>query len=261
MSSLGAAGIGEETGFAFAETGASGVIFADLNIKGAKASAEKSKEFATNPQYRTLALEVNTTEPESIQAMVDPTIKEFGRIDYFVNSAGFGATSLAPTSDIDVDNFDRTFAVNARGTMLCIRAETKAMTAQEPRKVKGRHGDERSLGRGCIVNLGSGLSYGAGPRMMAYAASKHAVIAGQRKARNSRERALPSWVKTPMLERSLARWTGLEKVIQAVSPAKRAATPEEVANVAVFLCSPSATYVNGTGLLIDAGMMVTAHAT
>lgn len=87
-----------------------------------------------------------------------------------------GATSLAPTSDIDIDNFDRTFAVNARGTMLCLRAVTKAMAAQEPRKVKGRHGDERSLGRGCIVNLGSGLSYGAGPGMMAYAASKHAVM-------------------------------------------------------------------------------------
>ncbi|KAM3149106.1 hypothetical protein ABEW05_010629 [Botrytis cinerea] len=239
----GAAGIGEETGFAFAEAGASGVIFADLNIEGAKASAEKSKEFATNPQYRTLALEVNTTEPGSVQAMVDFTIKEFGRIDYFVNSAGVGATSLAPTSDIDIDNFDKTFAVNARGTMLCLRAVTKAMAAQEPRKVKGRHGDERLLGRGCIVNLGSGLSYGAGPRMMAYVASKHAVMG-----------------ITKVAERSLSRWADLEKVIQTVSPAKRAATPEEVANVAVFLCSPSASYVNGTGLLIDAGMMVTAHA-
>ncbi|KAM0168511.1 hypothetical protein ACHAPF_010930 [Botrytis cinerea] len=263
----GAAGNGEETGFAFAEAGASGVIFADLNIEGAKASAEKSKEFATNPQYRTLALEVNTTEPGSVQAMVDFTIKEFGRIDYFVNSAGVGATSLAPTSDIDIDNFDETFAVNARGTMLCLRAVTKAMAAQEPRKVKGRHGDERSLGRGCIVNLGSGLSYGAGPGMMAYVASKHAVmgitkVAALDNAKHGiRVNALcPSWVKTPMLERSLSRWADLEKVIQTVSPAKRAATPEEVANVAVFLCSPSASYINGTGLLIDAGMMVTAHA-
>jgi enoyl-[acyl-carrier-protein] reductase (NADH) len=62
-----------------------------------------------------------------------------------------------------------------------------------------------------------------------------------------------------MLERSLKRWAGLQKTIEAVSPAKRAATPEEVANLAVFLCSPSSTYVSGTGLLIDAGMMVTAH--
>ncbi|EMR82297.1 putative short-chain dehydrogenase reductase family protein [Botrytis cinerea BcDW1] len=276
----GAAGIGEETGFVFAEAGASGVIFADLSIEGAKASAEKSREFATNPQYRTLALEVNTTEPESVQAMVDFTIKKFGQIDYFVNSAGVGATSLAPTSDIDIDNFDKTFAVDARGTMLCLRAVTKAMVAQEPRKIKGRHGDERLLGRGCIVNLGSGLSYGVGPGMMAYVASKHAVmgitkVAALDNAKHGiRVNALcPCWyekdtedvvptniVKTPMLERSLSRWADLKKVIQTVSPAKRAATPEEVANVAVFLCSPSASYINGTGLLIDAGMMITAHA-
>lgn len=264
----GAAGIGEETGFAFAEAGASGVIFADLDIEGAKASAEKSNQYATNPQYRSLAVEVNITEPESVQKMVDFTVKELGRVDYFVNSAGVGATSLAPASDIDIDNFDKTLAVNTRGTMLCLRAVTKAMMAQEPRKIKGRHGEERSLGRGSIVNLGSGLSYAAGPGMMAYAASKHAMMGITKVAAldnakyEIRANALcPSWVKTPMLERSLGRWAGLEKVVQAVSPAKRAATPEEVANVAVFLCSPSATYVNGTGLLIDAGMMVTAHAT
>lgn len=62
-----------------------------------------------------------------------------------------------------------------------------------------------------------------------------------------------------MLERSLGRWPGLEKMIQAASPVGRPADPEEVANVAVFMCSPSATYINGTGLLIDAGMLVTAN--
>jgi len=60
--------------------------------------------------------------------------------------------------------------------MLCVRAVTKAITAQEPKSHKGRHDDERSLGRGCIVNLVSALSYAAGPNMMAYTASKHAVI-------------------------------------------------------------------------------------
>lgn len=60
--------------------------------------------------------------------------------------------------------------------MLCVRAVTKAMSSQEPRTHKGRHGEERSLGRGCIVNLGSAMSYVAGPGMMAYAASKHALM-------------------------------------------------------------------------------------
>lgn len=62
-----------------------------------------------------------------------------------------------------------------------------------------------------------------------------------------------------MYERSVGRWKGLEKVVAKASPAGRPATPEEVANVAVFLCSPSSSYVNGIGLIIDAGMTVTAH--
>lgn len=66
----------------------------------------------------------------------------------------------------------------------------------------------------------------------------------------------PSWVATPILERSIGRWKGLEKVIQIASPTRRAAESEEVANISVFMCSPSARYVNGTGLLIDAGMLL-----
>lgn len=59
--------------------------------------------------------------------------------------------------------------------MLCVRAVSKAMSTQEPAQHQGRHG-ERSLGRGSIINIGSATSYVAGPNMMAYVASKHAVI-------------------------------------------------------------------------------------
>jgi NAD(P)-dependent dehydrogenase (short-subunit alcohol dehydrogenase family) len=58
----GAGGIGEEAGFAFAEAGASGVIFADINEEGAAANAVKSKEYATNPNYRAVSIKVDVTE-------------------------------------------------------------------------------------------------------------------------------------------------------------------------------------------------------
>lgn len=77
---------------------------------------------------------------------------------------------------VNIDIFDQILAVNARGTMLCIRAVTKAMISQEAEIHKGRHSHERSIGRGSIINPGSGLSYGAGPGMMAYVASKHAAM-------------------------------------------------------------------------------------
>jgi len=60
--------------------------------------------------------------------------------------------------------------------MLCVRAISKIMIAQEPRIYNGRHEKPRSIGRGCIVNVGSGASYIASPNMMAYVASKHALL-------------------------------------------------------------------------------------
>ncbi|EMR91121.1 putative short-chain dehydrogenase reductase family protein [Botrytis cinerea BcDW1] len=261
-----AAGIGRETGYAFAEAGALVVAFADINFEGAKMSAEKSNGFAKNSSYQSFAIQVDVADVDSVQSMVDRMVEKFGRIDYLVHSAGLGATSLKPTSDLDIANFDETLSVNTRGTMLITRAVTKAMSTQEPLTTKGRHGDERSLGRGSIVHIASAFSYIAAPGMMAYVASKHAMmgmvkVAAVDNAKHQiRINALcPSWVQTSMLERSLERWKGLEAIIQKASPAGRAATAEELANIAVFMCSPSASYVNGSGLIVDAGMTVTAH--
>ena len=72
----------------FAEAGAKSIVFADLNKGGAEAAAEESKKLAKHSEYAALALEVNTVDAASVQAMVDMTVKEFHRIDYFVNSAG-----------------------------------------------------------------------------------------------------------------------------------------------------------------------------
>lgn len=146
------------------------------------------------------------------------------------------------------------------------------MAEQEPlTHTTLRHGT-RSLGRGSIVNLGSINAYIGAPGMLSYATSKHAVI-GITKSRvwmiamdctksHIRVNAVcPSWVDTPMMQASLQRVPQLGQAIQTFSPLHRAATVEEVADYIVFLCSPSATYINGTGLCIDAGITVTSHVT
>lgn len=84
----GASGIGKETGFLFAEAGAKAIAFADIDEKGAEEAAAKSKELATNPEYRAIALVVDVRDEASVQAIIDATVKEFGRIDYGVNCAG-----------------------------------------------------------------------------------------------------------------------------------------------------------------------------
>ena len=86
-----------------------------------------------------------------------------------------GNLSGAMAPNIKADMFSRTLDTNVRGTMLCVRAVSKAMAAQEPLSYESRRSGTRSLGRGSIVNLGSVSSYVAAPGMMPYTASKHAI--------------------------------------------------------------------------------------
>lgn len=69
----------------------------------------------------------------------------------------------------------------------------------------------------------------------------------------------PSCVRTPMLEEEIRLNPSVPNAIKAVCPFDRIAEPEEVADVIVFLCSPGASYVTGTGLIIDAGLTLTLH--
>ncbi|ESZ91313.1 BcPKS1, polyketide synthase [Sclerotinia borealis F-4128] len=114
------------------------------------------------------------------------------------------------------------------------------LVTQKPIIYQGRYGEEYSLGRGYIINLGSGLSFGAGSEMIVYVASKHTFIGITKVAvlDNAKYQIrvntlCPSWVKIFMLERSLDHWPKLAKVIQAASTAKRSAILEEVVNIAV----------------------------
>ncbi|KAL1984530.1 hypothetical protein VTN96DRAFT_9030 [Rasamsonia emersonii] len=265
-----AAGIGKETAFAFAEAGVEGVIFADLNKAQAESAAEESKTYAQNPNFRAVVVEVDIVDEAAVQNMVEVAVKEFGRIDYCVHCAGVGNLSGATVDNIKTDVFDQAVAVNIRGTMLVLRAVSKAMAAQEPRthvSRRARHSSTpRSLGRGAIVTLASVNGHVPAPGMTPYTSSKHAVIGITKTAaldnikHQIRVNAVcPSWTDTPMLQASLQRVPQLGPIIQRFSPAGRPATTEEVVDYILFLCSPSASYINGTSLLIDAGLTLTAH--
>ena len=77
------------------------MLVADINRPGARETAEKSKEYAIHPDYRAISVTVDVTDPVSVQDMVDVAIKEFGRIDYSVNSAGV-RTSLGSSLRIEI---------------------------------------------------------------------------------------------------------------------------------------------------------------
>ena len=95
-----ASGIGKEIAFSLAEAGAVAVAFADLNLPGAQQAVEESKRWAINPDYRAIAVQVDVASPESVQSMVDSTVREFGRIDHSVNSAGVRLPSMHPSLEV-----------------------------------------------------------------------------------------------------------------------------------------------------------------
>ncbi|KAJ0106750.1 hypothetical protein J7T55_001274 [Diaporthe amygdali] len=287
-----AAGIGKEAAFAFAEAGVEGVAFADLNEQGAQEAAAESKNYATNANYQSLVIKVDVADENVVQHMVDAVVKAFGWIDYAVNSAGVKASSFflcpnleisarrvdssqignisgAITPNLKLDVFDKSVDINIKGAVYFVRAVTAAMAAQDEltHVSSSRHGNTtRSLGRGSIVLLGSITSYITGPGMLNYTTSKHAVIGITKSAAmdciNSRIRVnavCPSWVDTPMNHASLQRMPQLGHLIKAISSLGRVATVEEVADYIVFLSSPSASYINGTGLTIDSGISMGIH--
>lgn len=116
-----------------------------------------------------------------------------------------GSISGATVEHLKVDVYDQTMAVNARGTMLVLRAVSAAMAKQEPRMHQStRHGTSRSLGRGSIVVVSSVNGTMVAPGMLSYAASKHAV-AGIAKTAGKRTTKEPShlprlFVLTPCLQ-------------------------------------------------------------
>ncbi|TGO68737.1 hypothetical protein BOTNAR_0020g00080 [Botryotinia narcissicola] len=258
-------GIGKNTCLSFAESGASGILLADLSLSSAQTASQECKSYASNPACRILSIHVDVTDEESVQKMVDTAIKEFGRIDYYVHSAGIGTSTPSPFSTLPLSEFDHILNTNTRGTLLCNRAIARAMLLQEPVSHQGRY-TERSLGRGCIVNLGSANSVVAFPGKTAYTTAKHAVVGITKSGavdyapHGIRINAIcPTWVAGPMNTHEAARNPNFEHRVQAVVPLKRVAQPDEVANAIHFLCSPAATYITGATLIIDAGSGLTVR--
>ncbi|KAL4939886.1 hypothetical protein BDV06DRAFT_224606 [Aspergillus oleicola] len=272
-----ASGIGKETALAFAEAGVDAILLADLN-KPSESTVEECRKCSPRHQsFRAAAVQADITDEPSVAEMVHIAVKEFGRIDYCVHAAGLltwtagmglqmGNISGARTENLNVDVFDKTLVTNARGTMLVLRAVSAAMAKQESRTHQSpRHGTSRSIGRGSIVVISSVNGIIAAPGMMPYTASKYAAIGVAKTAafdnfdNHIRVNTLcPSWTDTAMMRASLERYPQLGKTIEALSPLKRAAQPEEVADLAVFLCSPAASYVNGASLVVDAGITLPA---
>ncbi|GGG35771.1 short chain dehydrogenase [Caldovatus sediminis] len=238
----GANGIGRAVALGFARRGAKVVVVDRDAEAGAAVAAEIGKGSAI---FRA----ADVTRSADVQAYVQAALDAFGAIDCFHNNAGIEGR-VAPTAEYDEATFDAVMGVNVKGVFLGLRHVLPAMIRQ---------------GRGAVVNTASiaGLVGTAG--MPAYVASKHAVIgltkvaAGEVGPLGIRVNAVcPGPIATRMVQ-DIARQVSpnnpesVEERYTASIPLRRYGTPEEVANVVLFLCSDLASDITGAQYVVDGG--------
>lgn len=233
----GASGIGAAVASAFAEKGAK-VAVLDINADIARAKAE-----ALGANAKPFVCDVS--DATSVNAAVSGVVAAFGGIDIAVNSAG--VVYLAPAEELSLDHWDKTIAINLKGSFLVTQAVGRAMIAAG----KG----------GKIVNLASQAGTVAIEDHVAYCASKFGVIGMSKtfaaewgKHGITVNTISPTIVLTELGKKA---WSGEKgEAAKKRIPAGRFAYPEEIAAAAVFLASAGADMINGADLLIDGGYTI-----
>jgi 2-keto-3-deoxy-L-fuconate dehydrogenase len=242
-----ASGIGLAIAKLFAASGAS-VALVDLN---ADKAAEAAQSIAAVNGAVAVGIACDVSNPESVEQAFAQMPQLLGApADTLANSAGIAHIgTVLTTTPADLD---RLYNVNIRGTYLTMQAALKPMLA---------------AGRGVIVNMASIAGSSGIPDRFAYSMTKGAVramtlsVARDFIAQGIRCNCIsPARVHTPFVEGYLAKnYPGHEteqmKVLAAAQPIGRMGTPDEIAQMALYLVSDSASFITGQDYYIDGGFM------
>jgi NAD(P)-dependent dehydrogenase (short-subunit alcohol dehydrogenase family) len=241
----GGSGIGQSIALAFAAQGARvGVLDVDAR------AAEQTSATIAQHGGTALPLHCDVTDTTAVHRAFGAVETAYDRLDLLVTSAG--VSHIGNVESTSVEDFERVQAVNVKGVYLCLQAGVAAL---------------KRAGGGAILNIASIASVIGIAERFAYSASKGAVltmtlsVAADYVAHGIRcNCVLPARIHTPFVDGFLARdYPGREaEVFDTLSkyqPIGRMGSPEEVARLAVFLCSDEAAFITGSAYPIDGGVL------
>jgi NAD(P)-dependent dehydrogenase (short-subunit alcohol dehydrogenase family) len=222
--------------------------------RGAASAAEEIRAL----DRRALPLDLDVTQPEQVQAMVDRTVAEFGRIDILVNNAGLAIVSGKKNLwEMEDDEWRREIDVNLNGVFNCCKAVARVLVEQ---KEGGR-----------IVNISSLAGRVAQPQYGGYTPAKFAVVGlTQALALELAPHGVnvnciaPGSTDTDMMDGTFRR-TGerlgvpfemVKGAVRSFVPLGRQAEPREIASVVAYLCSPTSAYITGQTISVDGGAIM-----
>ena len=234
-----ASGIGRATALIFAREGAN-VVCADIDDDGARETAEQ----VTRAGRKALALRTDVTSRKQVDEMVRRAVDTFGTVQFLFNSAG-AALRRSKFLDIDEALFDKTFALNVKGTFYCMQAILPHMRAN-------RHG--------VIVNMASMAHRRGGPNSSVhYAAAKGAVVSMTlgvaREFATEGIRCLsisPGPIRTPFQAAAQSSPELIQQFLDDV-PMKRFGEPEEIGELVLFMCSDACTFMTADTVYVNGG--------
>ncbi len=238
----GALGIGFGIAYRLAEAGAS-IVIADLDGEKAKTSAEK----LTSQGWKALGTACDVSKEDAVSQMAQETISTFGSIDILVNNAGIYPS--IPLSKMTFEDFDKVLAVNLEGAFLC----TKYATDQMIKQGKG----------GKVINITSidalhpsmiGLAH--------YDSSKHGLWGFTKNAAlEYAQRKI--WINAiapgGITTEGTSTGSVSEEVMKAFLnkiPMHRIGEPDEIGKVALFLASDMSSYMTGSQIVVDGGVLL-----
>jgi NAD(P)-dependent dehydrogenase (short-subunit alcohol dehydrogenase family) len=243
----GASGIGRGVARMFAGRGARVVVATDSNIQGGEETVDMIKETGGEAMF----IKCDVTKAADVESMVNNTVEVYGALDFAFNNAGVGPDGkrlpVVNIVDCPEEIWDKTVDINLKGVFLCMKYEIRQMIKQ---------------GHGAIVNTSSVGAFKPVPGFAAYDASKTGLH-GLSKA--AALECAPFGIRvnvicpapterTQLFDNLTDANPGMQDGMKNVIPLKRIATPEDMGEAVLWLCSDAASFITGHIMPVDGGM-------